>query len=287
VANHILFFTFTNIPSLRKSCNYIHHFKKTFMGQKLNSRIILAILISASLIACNGKDKSEETVTSTESSAPSTETAATTTSTNDMDAAKVAPNIYKVLADSMGIRILEVNVPPGDSSAMHSHPDNAVYVTSGGTMTFTTKDGSKVVAELKSGGALIRPAETHSSKNTGKTTIKGILVEVNRSGAISSPDALDATKVASKHYKTVADTMGIRIVEASYKPGESSVMHAHPDLALYVVSPGKAEFTRKDGSKQVMDLTKGMTAIVPADTHSAKNIGNTTFKGILIEVYRR
>jgi len=256
------------------------------MSQKLNSRAILTILISASLIACNGKDKSEETATSTESSAPSTETAASTNSTNDLDAVKVAPNIYKVLADTMGIRMLEVNVGAGDSSAMHSHPDNVVYVTNGGTMTFTTKDGSKVVAELKSGAALIRPTETHSSKNTGKTTIKGILVEVNRSGAISSPDALDATKVASNHYKAVADTMGIRIVEVNYKPGESSVMHAHPDLALYVVNPGKAEFTRKDGSKQVMDLTKGMTAVVPADTHSAKNIGTTAFKGILIEIHR-
>lgn len=256
------------------------------MSQKLNSRAILAILISASLIACNGKDKSEETTTSTESSAASTETAATTTSTNDMDAAKVAPNIYKVLADTMGIRMLEVNIVPGDSSAMHSHPDNAVYLINGGAMTFTTKDGSKGVVEMKSGTATIRPAETHSSKNTGKATIKGILVEVNRSGAISSPDALDATKVASNHYKVVADSMGIRIVEVNYKPGESSVMHAHPDLALYVVNPGKAEFTRKDGTKQVMDLTKGMAAVVPADTHSAKNIGNTAFKGILIEVHR-
>ena len=256
------------------------------MSQQLNSRAILAILISASLIACNGKDKSEETTTSTESSAASTETAAPTTSTNDMDAVKVAPNTYKVLADTMGIRLLDVNLAPGDSSAMHSHPDNIVYVINGGMMTFTSKDGSKMVAELKSGTTSIRPAETHSSKNTGKTTIKGILVEVNRSGAISSPDPLDATKVASNHYKAIADTMGIRVVETNYKPGESSVMHAHPDLVLYVVNPGKAEFTKKDGTKQVMDLTKGMAAIVPADAHSAKNIGTTSFKGILIEVHR-
>ena len=255
------------------------------MSQKLHSRALLAILISASLIAC--KDESEETATSTESSAASTETAATTTSTNDMDAVKVAPNIYKVLADTMGIRMLEVNVGPGDSSAMHSHPENVVYVTDGGTMTFTSKDGSKASADLNSGAALIRPAETHSSKNTGKTPLKGILVEVNRSGAISSPDALDATKVASNRYKTLADSMGIRIVEVNYKPGESSVMHAHPDLALYVVNPGKAEFTANDGSKQIMDLTKGMAVVVPAATHSAKNIGTTAFKGILIEIYRR
>ena len=254
------------------------------MGQKRNSRALLAILISASLIAC--KDKSEESVTSTENAA-STETAATPASSNDMDAAKVSPNIYKVLADTMGIRMLEVTVAPGDSSAMHSHPQNAIYVIDGGAMTFTAQDGSKSSAELNSGAALIRPAETHSSKNTGNTTLKGILVELNRSGAASSPDALDATKVASNRYKSLADSMGIRIVEVNYKPGESSVMHAHPDLALYVVNPGKAEFTAKDGSKQTMDLTKGMAVVVPAATHSAKNIGTTSFKGILIEVYRR
>ena len=80
----------------------------------------------------------------------------------------------------MGIRVLEANYKPGDSSALHSHPDYALYVINGGTAEFTGKDGKKMVNEMKSGMENIRAEEVHSVKNTGKTTIKVLLVEVNR-----------------------------------------------------------------------------------------------------------
>ncbi len=109
---------------------------------------------------------------------------------------------------------------------------------------------------------------------------------MTRSGPVLTADPMDATKVASAQYKSLADSMGIRIVEVNYKPGEESAMHAHPDLGFYVVNASKIEFTKKDGSKQVADLPKGAMAIMPAEVHSAKNIGKTAFKGILVEVHR-
>jgi quercetin dioxygenase-like cupin family protein len=188
----------------------------------------------------------------------------------------------------MGIRVLNILYKPGDSSAMHSHPDNALYVIDGGKAEFTEKDGSKQVVELKSGMTMIGGSETHSVKNVGTTTIKAILVEVNRPNQPGNfPDAaLDATKVASKFYKVVKDSLNIRIVMVDYKPGTESALHSHPDLAMYVISPAKAEFTEKDGTKRVMTMDKGMTVIIPADTHSVKNVGNTNAKVVLVEVNR-
>ena len=69
---------------------------------------------------------------------------------------------------------------PGQSSALHSHPDNAIYAISGGTAEFTAKDGTKRTLELKTGMSMINPGGVHSVKNTGKTTLKVLLVEVNR-----------------------------------------------------------------------------------------------------------
>ena len=80
--------------------------------------------------------------------------------------------------------------------------------------------------------------------------------------------------------------MNIRIVMVDYKPGAASALHSHPDLVMYVISPAKAEFTAKDGSKRVMALDKGMTVIVPADTHSVKNVGSSNAKVVLVEVNR-
>jgi quercetin dioxygenase-like cupin family protein len=247
---------------------------------------IMALVISLVFIAC--KNAEEKTDTSTETAA-STETKTETTPQNqDVDAVKAAPGLYTVAKDTMGIRVLMVDYKPGDSSAMHSHPDNALYVIDGGKGEFTAKDGSKQAVEFKSGMTRIDGPETHSVKNIGTTTLKAVLVEVNRpnQAANSFDAALDATKVASKFYKVVQDSLNIRIVMVDYKPGAESALHSHPDLAMYVISPSKAEFTAKDGTKRVMALDKGMVVVIPADTHSVKNIGNTNAKVVLFEVNR-
>ena len=254
------------------------------MNQHFKKRFLWAIGISLALAACNQSDKTAETKTadSTTTAKPATEPAATVP-----DAIKADPNLYKVLADSMGIRIMEATYNPGDSSAMHSHPDYAIYTLEGGMGTFYSKDGSKMDHEMKAGIIMIHPAEVHSVKNTGKTPIKVILFEVNRPmGKMNWDMAKDAAKIAPNEYKVAADTMGIRALQINYKPGESSAMHSHPDQALYVIEGSKAEFTDKDGKKMVLEFKKGMSMVIPGATHSVKNIGTATMKAILVEVSR-
>ena len=254
------------------------------MNQKIKNRFLLALCISLVLAACNQSDKKDEE--------PKTTDSAGTAKTEPMqtavtDAVTAAPNLYKVMSDTMGIRILEVTYKPGDSSAWHSHPDYAIYAAEGGKATFYGKDGAKMENELKTGTILVRPGEFHSVKNTGTTTLKVILFEVNRPmGTMTWDVTKDASKVAGNLYKVAADTMGIRVLEVNYKPGQSSAIHSHPDQALYVIEGSKGEFTDKDGKKNVIELKKGMTMILPGTTHSAKNIGTTTMKAILVEVSR-
>ena len=247
---------------------------------------IIAMAISFAFIACNNEEKKTDGTSSDSTATKMTDTSSTSQN-QEMDATKVAPALYKLVKDTMGIRVLEVNYQPGDSSALHSHPDNALYVIQGGKAEFTEKDGSKQVVDMKSGMTMIGGSETHGVKNVGKTTLKAILVEVNRPNTKGSFDiALDATKVAAKFYKVAQDSLNMRIVMVDYKPGDVSVLHSHPDLAMYVLSPSKAEFTEKDGSKRVMTLDKGMVIVIPADTHSVKNIGSTHAKVVLFEVNR-
>ena len=237
--------------------------------------------------ACNNADKKEESTETKTDTAATAETVQPVQQDATPDAIKAAPDLYKVLSDSAGIRIVEVTYKPGDSSALHSHGDYAVYATSGGTTTFYGKDGTKVESEMKTGTTYVRGAEVHSVKNTGKTTVKAILVEVSRPAQTTTQDAAtDATKVASDVYKSKADSLGIRVLTVTAKPGKSIAMHAHPDAALYMLEGGTVEFTNKDGSKQVRELPKGVAAVLPAESHGAKNTGKTTFKAILVEVNR-
>ncbi|HKC34754.1 MAG TPA: cupin domain-containing protein [Chitinophagaceae bacterium] len=246
---------------------------------------IMAMAISFVFIACNNEEKTDSS--GKDSAQNKTTTTETQTQTQNLDAAKVAADRYSVVKDTMGIRVLSLNYKPGDSSAMHSHPDLVLYVVDGGKTEFTMKDGSKTTMDLPSGTAAIVGSTTHSVKNVGTTTVNGYLFEINRPNKAASTDnTMDAVKVDPKHYKLIQDSLNIRIVMADYKPGTSSPMHSHPDNVLYVISASKAEFTKKDGSKQVMQLDKGMIAIGPADTHSVKNVGNTNAKVLLVEVNR-
>jgi beta-alanine degradation protein BauB len=99
---------------------------------------------------------------------------------NAQDVAKVGGNVYKLLVDTLGVRMFEVTFNPGDKVAMHSHPDHAVYALSGGSLEITNDKGHKEVVEITSGMAAIFPAETHSARNLGNSTIKAIVMEINR-----------------------------------------------------------------------------------------------------------
>jgi len=248
---------------------------------------MLAIFYLLFVIACGQGEKKADDSKTADSVSTTTDTAKTAAPVATIDAVTAAPNLYKTLKDTLGIRLLEADYNPGDSSAMHSHPDLGMYVISGGTVEFTGKDGKKVKWDFKTGMSNIAPADTHSVNNIGKTKVKVLLVEVKRPMGASSTDAsMDASKVAPDLYKVVKDTLGIRILEVNYKPGQSSALHSHPDLGMYVISGGTAEFTGKDGKKQKLELKTGMSMIVPADTHSVKNLSKTTLHVVLVEVNR-
>ena len=115
-----------------------------------------------------------------------------------------------------------------------------------------------------------------STTNSKKETSNKPSFDTSRSVTTISPDL----------YKAFADTLNMRILEGTYKPGDSSIMHGHPDFALYVIEGSTVELTSVEGKKQNVDFKKGMAVIMPAATHSAKNIGKTTLRLLVVEVNR-
>lgn len=141
-------------------------------------KIVLAAALAA-LTSCTEQREADNKVTAPEAS----------TETNDapvydpaLDITKVAPDMYKLLHDTLNMRVLEATYKPGDSSAVHAHPDFAMYVLEGGTVRITGQDGKSQDVEFKKGAGMVLPADTHSAKNIGKTTLKLVVVEVSRSG---------------------------------------------------------------------------------------------------------
>jgi len=102
----------------------------------------------------------------------------------------------------------------------------------------------------------------------------------------SFDNSRSVTAISPDLYKQLFDTLNIRILQGIYKPGDSSIMHAHPDFALYVLEGSTVELTSMDGNKQNIEFKKDMAIVLPATTHSAKNIGKSTLRLIVVEVNR-
>ena len=106
---------------------------------------------------------------------------------------------------------------------------------------------------------------------------------------VSQPDfdaSMDATTMQGYPGKVLGDSLGIKVYEFVVNPGDSVLMHSHPDHSIYVVEGGKIAVYHKDGTSQIMDVQPGMAMISAADQHSAKNIGTTTVKLAITHVYR-
>jgi quercetin dioxygenase-like cupin family protein len=97
------------------------------------------------------------------------------------DPAQVGSNIYKQLFENERVRVLEVRFKPGESIAMHSHPDHVVYVLGADRLKLSYPGGRSVEVELEDGKTLWIPAETHAAENVGPTDAHSLVVELKES----------------------------------------------------------------------------------------------------------
>ncbi len=94
-----------------------------------------------------------------------------------MDPIKVGPNIYKLVFENDRTRAMEVSFKPGESIAMHSHPDHFAYALNDGSLKITGPDGKAVDVSAKTGQLFWMDAQSHAAVNTGKTTFRLLVVE--------------------------------------------------------------------------------------------------------------
>ena len=94
------------------------------------------------------------------------------------DMAATAGRNAKVVLDNDRVRVIELNMPPGASTGMHSHGDNLVVFLSGGSALQTMADGTTKALERKPGEVLWSGPVTHETKNTGKSATRTLVIEL-------------------------------------------------------------------------------------------------------------
>jgi len=95
------------------------------------------------------------------------------------DSVKVAADAQrKVLIDNDKVKMLEVDLAPGDVAPWHHHPNYLTYILSDGQLGITIKGKQPDVVNVKAGGYMYSPAETHMVKNLGTTVVKMLIIEL-------------------------------------------------------------------------------------------------------------
>ena len=89
-------------------------------------------------------------------------------------------NMQPVLENER-VRVLKVQIKPGEKTNMHSHPDSVVCILNDQKLKFENSEGEENEFELNFGHVLYLDPVTHAVQNIGKTEAISIVVELKKS----------------------------------------------------------------------------------------------------------
>ena len=98
-------------------------------------------------------------------------------------------------------------------------------------------------------------------------------------------EAPDAVAASPDVYKVIAENDSLRVVAATWKPGQRDMMHSHPVIGIYILSDcQKMRVHHADGTSRDWSAKSGTAgANVPVTSHAMENIGDTECRIIYFE----
>lgn len=97
----------------------------------------------------------------------------------------------------------------------------------------------------------------------------------------------DPTVLDPDHYTTEFENDAVRILRIKYGAGEESVMHSHPESVAVFLTDIQAHMTMADGSTQEVSATAGEAVYGPGGAHQPRNIGESGWEVIEVELKQR
>lgn len=203
----------------------------------------------------------------------------------DVDPTVVDPEHYATEFENERVRILRIDYGPGEESTMHHHPESVAVFLTDGRVQMTLPDGSAEEMAVEAGTAVYTGPEDHQPKNVADAPLEVVEIELKSdaspAGEASGPDA---TVVDADHYTAEFENDWVRILRIAYGAGEESVMHFHPDSVAVFLTDHMVEMAMPDGSTQEISTKAGDTLFVPAGQHLPKNIADSPWELVLVEL---
>ena len=94
------------------------------------------------------------------------------------DAVSIAPDVYSVVLENERVRVLEVRMGPGGTSAMHSHPATVIISVTGSNYRFSHPGEEPLEMDIPDKSAVFMDAIEHSVENIGDREGHGFIIEL-------------------------------------------------------------------------------------------------------------
>ena len=103
------------------------------------------------------------------------------------DPLKAGPKMYRKIFENEKVRVLEVTFKKGSKMPEHTHPDHLGYVAEGGQLEVTAANAEgkkeKQKLDVTAGAGMFLQAGVHSARNSGKTQVRLVVVELKPDAA--------------------------------------------------------------------------------------------------------
>ena len=191
---------------------------------------------------------------------------------------------HDVKLENRYVRVLDVTVPPYDSTLIHIHENPYVYVSIGPATLKAQVLGSSEFTDLilKDGEVRFSPVVTHRVGNIAATPFRNITIQIQGRDDTQPANAPPAAPAKAKGSSPVVDNDLITVDRLVLDPGESTGLHTHGRSSLLVaVHEGAIRLDREPTPSIRLTMRPGEfewhTGPV---SHSLTNAGSTRFQAI-------
>lgn len=126
----------------------------------------------------------------------------------------------------------------------------------------------------------------HTSCTAGRLpTMFFAVAGLAMSASAFADEVPDAVTASPDIYKVVAENDALRVVVATWKPGQRDAMHSHPAIGVYALTECKNMRAHlADGRSVDWNVVPGNAAAnMPVKAHAIENIGDAVCQLVFVE----
>jgi len=197
---------------------------------------------------------------------------------------------HHLALENQYVRVFKVDVPPHESTLMHRHRHDYVFVTLGASEVSNEVEGKPAATlKLQDGEARFTPGNfAHIARNLASTPFRNVTIEFlqDKTAAPAKWDqerGLNVLTGGTQEILFVKD--GVRVSEVELQPGGVMPKHHHPGPHLVVAVTDldlRSDVEGKPASRA--ELKSGdIKWIAGGYTHTLTNVGKQQAKFVILE----